>query len=331
MFDDKHHAGLRRSTSIIMRDGVGLNGARQVSDEACALSVHAFPTVDIDKVVASGVINTVGAYALTDKENGTHLAYVGESGNVARRLQEHAADPSKSWATEVFVISGLDKRLEKAAAVHFQKRLTEVIETAGSAELIKGVNPCSADLPAWRVASLDRMFAGVLPLLFDAGCRCIAPPLTKNPAAPSPGSLAEEAPPLIPEAREPADGDADDDEGPMEIGVALAPIGVVEQSLAYGELWARGYEYDGRFLVVAGSEMRRTATRSANEHTQQRRRRLIEAKAARLINEADDCYRLEVAVAFPSMAIAAKVLCGAHVASDKWRPLPAERPYMIAR
>jgi len=327
---DKDQAGLRRSTSIIMRDGTDLNGPRQVADEACALSVHAFPSADLDKVVASGVLNAVGAYALTDKESDTHLVYVGESGNVARRLQEHAADASKAWMTEVFVISGLDKRLEKAAAVHFQKRLTEVIEAAGSAEVIKGVTPCTADLPAWRVASLDRMFEGALPLLFDAGCRCIAPPLTRNLATPEPERLAEEPPPLVPEAPDVADRDGDD-EGPMEIGVALAPIGVVEQSLAYAELWARGYEYDGRFLVVAGSEMRRTATKSANEHTQQRRRRLIEARAARLINEADDCYRLEVAVAFPSRAIAAKVLCGAHVASDKWRPLPAERPCMIAR
>ena len=118
----------------------------------------------------------------------------------------------------------------------------------------------------------------------------------------------------------------------MEIGVTVVPIGVEEQELSFGNLWARGYQYgDDRFIVAAGSEMRAEANRSANQHTRDRRERLLKAGAAKAVEGTDDRYRLAVAVAFPSRAIAAKVLAGAHVGSEKWRPLGVERPCLIAR
>jgi hypothetical protein len=118
--------------------------------------------------------------------------------------------------------------------------------------------------------------------------------------------------------------------GPVEIGVSTTPIGVEEQELAYGNIWARGYEHQGRFVVAAGSEMRRLANASANAPTTGRRERLIAAGAAAEVDGLDDRYRLRVAVAFPSKAIAAKVLSGAHLGSDKWRPLRAPQPFIIA-
>jgi hypothetical protein len=121
-----------------------------------------------------------------------------------------------------------------------------------------------------------------------------------------------------------------DEDGAMEIGVSTTPIGVEELQLAFADLWARGYAHQGRFVVAAGSEMRRTPNPSANAPTLARRQHLIDTGAAVPIPGAADRYRLQVAVAFPSLAIAAKVLCGAHVASDKWRPLRAARPFIIA-
>jgi hypothetical protein len=124
--------------------------------------------------------------------------------------------------------------------------------------------------------------------------------------------------------------DEEADDGPMEVGVTTTPVGVLELTLTYFNLWARGYEHQGRFVVAAGSEMRRVANASANAHTISRRQRLIELGTATPVDDMDDRLRLQVAVAFPSKAIAAKVICGAHVASDKWRPLGAERACVIA-
>jgi hypothetical protein len=137
---------------------------------------------------------------------------------------------------------------------------------------------------------------------------------------------ATAAPPLAPEAEIATEPD---DDGPMEIGVTTVPVGVEELALSFCDLWARGYEHQGRFVVAAGSEMRMVVNPSANEHTVTRRKRLIETGTATEVDGLADRFRLQVAVAFPSRAIAAKVLCGAHVGSEKWRPLCA-RPYVIA-
>jgi predicted GIY-YIG superfamily endonuclease len=73
-------------------------------------------------------------------------AYVGESGNLGKRLQAHALDPSKSFATEVYVLAGFERRLDKEAAVHMQMRLRDLIKKAGVARLI------GAPAPAPRIS-----------------------------------------------------------------------------------------------------------------------------------------------------------------------------------
>jgi hypothetical protein len=320
-------AALRQGTSIVTRESDNLHGPRLVTDEATPICVRAFAFGEIATAVATGGLNTPGAYLIVGKEGAEDVARPGESGNLGRRLQEHAGDSNiASFAREVFVLCGLDRRLEKQVAVHFQKLINEQVERTGVARLIQGVSPCSADLPPTRIVSLDRMFADALPLFYDAGCRCLTPPLPIPAAALLKLAEATAAPALVPEADIPTEAD---DDGPMEIGVTTVPVGVEELALSFCDLWARGYEHQGRFVVAAGSEMRKVANPSANEHTVTRRKRLIETGTAKEIDGVDDRYRLQVAVAFPSRAIAAKVLCGAHVGSEKWRPLCA-RPYVIA-
>jgi hypothetical protein len=322
-------AAVRQSTSIVSREGDSLHGPRLVTDEASPLCVRAFAFTEIPTAIAAGGLNTPGAYLLFGKESLEDLARVGESGNVARRLQEHTGDPTMTFAREVFVVTGFDRKLDKQAAVHFQKRLSEQVLGAGVARLIQGIAPCSADLPASRIASLDRMFMDALPLFYDAGCRCLTPPLPLPAAALSKLAEVAAAPTLVPEAETATEGD-EADEGPMLIGVTTVPVGVEEFALSFGDLWARGYEHQDRFVVAAGSEMRKVANPSANGHTVARRDRLIETGTAKEIDGVDDRYRLQVAVAFPSRAIAAKVLCGAHVGSEKWPLLRAPRPDVIA-
>lgn len=65
--------------------------------------------------------------------------------------------------------------------------------------------------------------------------------------------------------------------------------------------------------------MRRVANASAIGRPAERRDELIATDAVADIDNVNDRYRLRVAVTFPSKAIAAKVLSGAHVGSNKWR------------
>lgn len=317
---------LRGSASLILRLGDGLAGHRLVTDDAATLCVRAFPFVETARTAAS-TLGVAAAYVLADPRQ--REVYVGETGNLARRLQEHSLDPAKNFATEVFALVDRDGQLDKPAVIHLQKRVSEVIREAGVARLIAGVTPCSADLPEWRRSTLDRMLEAALPLLFDAGCRCVVPQSQAAVGTPEPVATAAPSCPS-PQLEPGATIDEEGDEGPMEIGVTTTPIGVQEVGLSFFDLWARGYEHGGKFVVAAGSEMRRIANPSANAHTLERRQGLIESGAATMIDGMDDRLRLQVAVAFPSRAIAAKVLCGAHVGSEKWRPLSADCPYVIA-
>jgi hypothetical protein len=320
-----------RSASTILRDGEGLGGHRLVTDDAATLCVQAFPFAAAAVAASGSALAVPAAYLLVDSAQ--QQVYVGETNHLGRRLQEHALHPAKSFAVEVFALRGRDRGLEKPAVVHFQKRLSERIEIAGRARLVNVVAACAADLTLQRQVSLDRMFEDGLRLLLDAGCRCLWPRLEasaqgRNIAA---NDDPEPRPPRGAEtAVETAAGDEEGDEGPMQIGVTVVPLGVEEQMLWFGNLWARGYDHEGTFVVAAGSEMRRFTNPSANAHTVARRQRLIDTGTAITVDGLEDRLRLQVAVAFPSRAIAAKVLTGAHVGSEKWRALQAECPCVIA-
>lgn len=328
-------AAPRRMTTTITRDGVGLGGPRLITDDASALCVRVFRFTDVAAVTAGGLLDTPGAYILSGllPADRVPAAYVGETGRLGRRLQEHAADPDKAvFATEVYVVYDADgRRIDKNDAICLQSRLIELIEQVGVARLLNSTGACAAKLGPERVATVDRMLQDALPLLFDAGCRILSPmPVPPKAMAMVNAAVVKDVPTLVP--AEPAigePGEEGDDGGPMEIGVTTTPIGVEELALAYSDLWARGYDSQGRFVVAAGSEMRRMTNDSANDHTTARRERLIEAQAFDDRGDNHDRYRLRTAVAFPSRAIAAKVLCGAHVGSDKWRPLNAARPLML--
>lgn len=315
-------------TTIITRDSTDLYGPRLIIDETVPLCVRAFPFSAIATMAASGVLATPSAYLLAGMwpACGGAAVYVGETGNLGRRLQEHAADEGKAFAAEVFAIVSPTGRLSKDDCVHFQKPLSELVEEGGVARLVKGTNPCKANVSPERAAELNRMLAQALPLLVDAGCRYLVP--EPQPVA---GAITPVALTSAPVAAPPfEDDDGDDEGGPMEIGVTTVPIGAEEQELAYGDLWARGYKHEDGFVVAAGSEMRKVANPSANELTVDRRTKLIEQGAVVPIDGMDDRYRLRCAVKFPTLPIAAKVLTGAHVGSEKWRPLNAAAPVIVA-
>ncbi len=99
----------------------------------------------------------------------------------------------------------------------------------------------------------------------------------------------------------------------MTIGVFTAPLGCEQYQLDYVGLWARGFANEQDFVVCAGSEVRIGINPSVNPILVTRRRVLAEAGALEAIRGLEDRQRLATAVAFPSAAIAAKVVTGAHV------------------
>lgn len=300
-------------TSIIHHPMGDISGVREVFDDASRLAVVAFPANLIKDMVLSRTA-VPACYVLADHER----IYVGETGNIGRRLTDHAADPAKAFAREVFIIMGHEPAwLDKTAAIYLQHRLTVVADGAALVKVVKGVSPQVLELPGYRRASYDRFFGDSLRLLYDAGCRAFQ----SNMA-----SQIRMQPLNNPSAQWPEP----DDCAPMEIGVIASPPIGSELELTYSDLWARGFPAGEGFVVMAGSEMRSLINASVTPIVHARRAELVAAGALADIPGVHDRSRLKVAVRFPSPAIAAKVLAGAHVDSSKWVLPRYPQPIIIA-
>jgi predicted GIY-YIG superfamily endonuclease len=303
------NSSVQAACTNVHRPMGGIDGLREVHDDVGRLTVSAFPVAMVkDMSMARAAVPA--CYILADH----CTAYIGETGNVGRRLTDHSRDQSKAFAREVYVISGYEAAwFDTTAALYLQYRLTKIAEQAGLVDIMKGVDPQVLELPSHRRASLDIFVEHAERLLFDAGCRVLRSP------------FASQRRPVIE-----ADAVGVDDTGPMQIGVVATPPVGSELELAYGDLWARGYPTPDGFVVMAGSEVRSTVNPSAPQIVETRRDELMDAEALVAIPGVQDRQRLCVAVCFPSPAIAAKVVTGAHVDSSKWQPPRYPRPILIA-
>jgi hypothetical protein len=292
-------------TTIVHRPA-DIAGLREATDDSSGVVVRAFPFAELTSVVAARLLWCPGAYIL----GGESHAYIGEAVVLGRRLPAHMTDPAKGFASEVFVITTVDPlRLDKSSVLYLQKRLTEQAEAAGLVTVLKGAAPPSVDLPAYRVATLDRILRDGYRLLFDAGCRAFHSIEPARPAAP-------ETDPALAVA-----GEAED-RGLLRIGVSI-PSDAPAYELFYTGTRARGHELqDGFFVVAAGSDIRVEINESVNPIVRTRRARLHDRNALMPIAGVTDRMRLADHVEFPSAAIAAKVVCGAHVNSGQWHPVP---------
>ena len=300
------------STAVIHRPFGGVVGYRRISDRASRATVHAFPMAELSRVSAAGMLGTAGAYVMTDHK----IAYIGESRRPSRRLSEHAADPAKSFARDVFVVGGCEgAAFDKILAVDLQFRLTRCAVEAGVVTVWKGANPAEPDLTDAERATHDRIAADALRLLHDAGCRILHPAID-----PAPLEFAEPPP------EDPVDAA---DSEPMAIGVSTVPLGSDEFELRYGGLFARGYWAAGRFVVSAGSEVRRTTNDCVHPLTRSRRAELFAAGVLSPIPGVGDRRRLTVAISFASTSIAAKVIAGAHSAG-RWVPRDPSQAVWLA-
>jgi hypothetical protein len=299
-------------TSIVHHPMGDISGIREVFDDVSRLAVCAFPMAMIKEMIMAKAA-VPACYILADRAR----IYIGETGNVGRRLSDHVADPSKGFAREVFVVMGLEPRwLDKTGAIFLQHRLTEAAEAAGLVEVIKGTNPQVLELPSYRRASYNRFVGDSERLLYDAGCRALRSNFGSQCGDQS--SFEDDASIELDECE------------PMQIGVIATPPVGSELELAYSDLWARGFPAGGGFVVMAGSEVRSLINASATPIVHSRRAELAAADALVDIPGVHGRKRLRVAVWFPSAAIAAKLVTGAHVDSSKWVPTRYPQPIIIA-
>ncbi|MCS3498271.1 hypothetical protein M2189_002771 [Bradyrhizobium japonicum] len=295
------------TTTIIHRPFGELTGYRRVTDRASRVAVHAFPMSQLASVSAAGLLATPGCYVMTDGK----VVYIGESRRPGRRLSEHAGDPDKAFAQNVYVIAGHGDPFDKILGLDLQYKLTSLAVKTREVAVVKGLNPSEPDMSDDDRATHNRIATDALRLLFDAGCTNFRPTTGAS-------DDQAETPPASQESVAAEDGGDSADSGPMAIGVTTGE----EYELRYCGLWSRGYPSGGRFIVAAGSEVRAQTNGSVDDLTRKRRKELFRAGVLEEIPGAADRRRLTVAVAFATQSIAAKIVCGAHSA-PRWAPLAA--------
>jgi len=295
--------------STILRHFPDGTAPREVIDRGQTLRVLAFPFNWTAEICAAHDLRSAGTYILA----GDGEAYIGETGELASRLLTHAQDLDKAFATEVFVVSAFNKLFDKDTAQHFELRFVRDAKAAGLVRLRNQSTPPQPRRTAERLVTLNRMVNDAQRLLFDAGCRIFH---SANDSAIRARRKVEL--PL---------GDFDDLEM-TRVELARVPAGAQEFELQYTNVWARGYQYEDRFVVLAGSEMRAELNASTNKICVPRREKLIASGAVVKVETQEDLYRFTVSVGFRSAAVAAKIVCGAHVGSEHWKPLarPASPP-----
>jgi hypothetical protein len=296
-------------TNNIHRPLGGIAGFRNIRDEVGRLGVAVFPVAMV-KDMSMRRSSVSACYMLLDHAT----VFIGETSNVGRKLTDHVTDPTKAFAREVYVVYGLKREwFCKIAASYLRYRLTKMAEHANLVEVIDA-NPQVPVISDNRRPSLDRYVEQTEIMFFDAGCRVFR----SNFASQRRTSVK-------------VDAVGPDETGPIQIGViARPPIGS-ELALSYGDLWARGFSTDDDgFVVMAGSEVRCEVNPSAPPVVERLRCELATAEALVAIPRVETRQRLCVAVRFPSAAIAAKVITGAHVDSSKWGAPRYPQPIIAA-
>ncbi|UPJ60298.1 hypothetical protein [Bradyrhizobium sp. 192] len=287
----------------------GIAGVREIRDDVGRLIVAALPFAMVRDLPLARA-NMPATYILADHAS----VYIGESGGVGRRLSDHAADPGKAFAREAYLIYGYRRDwFDKTAAIYLQARLTELAEQAGLVEVVRGTNPQVLELPDDERAALETFVQHSVRLLFDAGCRAFHSCFASQRRSASEAETAIEP----------------EEAGPIHIDVPTDTPHESELELSYTGLWARGYLAESGFVVMPGSEVRSIVNPSVNPIIHTRRAELAAADALVAIPGVQDRLRLCVPVWFPSAAIAAKVITGAHVNSSKWIPPRNPRPILI--
>lgn len=281
------------SIGLLMLDGA-LDGPRVVESRTSALRIHAGPWGELNALLAAGVPATPGIYLLTGRNASGNRLLVrpGETGDLRRRLLEHSQDASKAAFEEVYCVSAVDSRLTKWDVSYLEARCHEIVSASSHATLHVEKIPAVASCSPAELAVLETLLQQGRDLLYAAGCRGLdAPRFPTGPAI------------------------DDRDDGSVEI-VQSAGVHPDEHSLSYDNIWAWGYPTsDGKFVVRAGSDVRRRQNAALLPAVAARRRRLVELGLLGEMAGVTDRWRLLANIQVSSPLLAAKTITGAHVSN----------------
>jgi hypothetical protein len=300
-------------TSNVYRPVVGITGPRLIRNAASRVAVCVMPLAQASHIAA--LVAGPAAYVLMSHDT----AYFGETFNANTRINKHLSDPTKAFARVAYIVTGYpDPWPNKDPAIYLQYHLWEIAQAAGHVNIANDRTPQMPVVKEDKRGELQWLLEHARQQLFDAGCLALDSNFDSQRRVAS--SIEPDDDPIGP-----------NDTDPMRIDVVATPPAGGELELNYVGLWARGYPTaDGGFVVMPGAEMRIPVNESAHEIIETRRNELRDKKALVTIPGVANRQRLLVAVWFPSPAIAAKMVTGAHVSARVWVPRRFPQPIIIA-
>lgn len=301
-------------TTRVYRPLQGIIGPRLVRDAVSRVAVCAMPLAQAAHIAALAA--GPAAYVLMSHDT----AYFGETSNASTRINQHLSDPTKAFARVAYIVTGYpDPWPNKDPAIYLQYHLWNIAQTAGHVNIANDRTPQMPIVDDDKRGELQWLLEYGRQQLFDAGCLALDSNFDSQRRVASSTELDDD--PIGP-----------NDEDPIRIDVVATPPAGSELELNYVGLWARGYPTaDGGFVVMPGAEMRTPVNGSAHDIIETRRNELRDKKALVPISGIANRERLLVAVWFPSPAIAAKVVTGAHAPARVWVPRRFPQPIIIAK
>jgi hypothetical protein len=288
-------------TTILHRPYARFEHFRIASERYSTLQVYAFDFASVPEITKLKELEVPGTYVLANSS----FAYVGETGEVGNRLCEHKREAKRQFADHVIVITSKDASYNKEQAVFGQKHLYERAEAAGLVTLVNEGRPHEAKLKIEDASELRRALIELERPLFDAGCRLLGTWKTRPAAAA-----------ILPKA-EPPTAEEQADTGGMQIGTKLVVL-EEHQELRYSDLKVIGCQYQNRFIILPGSEVRDACNDSVEDSIQRFREDLAQSGVLAAIDGVDDRKRLTVALTFTSRLTAGMVCAGAKIRSVNW-------------
>lgn len=320
-------------------------GPRLVECPSSRMVVVCAPWCEIRDVLANLGSMKLAAYLLAGAcwpEGVIGRCYVGETSDLVTRLKNHAGDPNKRFVSEAFVIGSRYEGFDKIDVQLLQYHLNAWIEKLDRAYIVRGARPVLPKVDTSRQIRSERDLDDVRRLLPSIGCNFqearddgFARENAQRHRSPPNGVDRSIAADLGVETASTAwwGEDQRTDCAPVanakdacrkEPNVARASPRPSLFVLNHAGLSASGYQDGAEFVVLPGSQMRRSEQNSFRDgfkegaSNRQRRRDIEQSQVIAKVDGYGDRWRLTKERRFPSRGIAASVLMGVNLAKDSW-------------
>lgn len=113
----------------------------------------------------------VGVYYLIgeDEETGRTKVYIGQTGILGKRLNEHHLDSNKEFWNQALVVISLTQSLTQTHALYLEWRSIQQANHTGRYTVINGNSGSKPHTPAWLEADCEDIFDTIRPLVSTLG------------------------------------------------------------------------------------------------------------------------------------------------------------------